>query len=72
MTTDHDDRGLFTLARVSAAVVALSIVLANVIGGDSDLPEVAWLLIVPTGMFGAGVVCLGSLGMALARRARSA
>ena len=67
MTTDRDDRTWLTVAGVSAAVVALSIVSANIIGGESGLPEVVWLLIVPIGMFGAGVVCVVSLGMALAR-----
>jgi hypothetical protein len=63
---DRDDRRLLAAACVSAAVLVLSIVVANVKG---ELSEVAWLFVVPIGMLGAFVVCAASLGTLFVRRA---
>jgi hypothetical protein len=69
MASDRYDKRLLTVAGVSAAIVVLSIVIGTIAG---EVPEALWLFLVPIGLFGAGLVCVVSLGMALARRARRA
>ena len=63
---NRGDRGLLAVACVSATVLVLSIVYANVKG---ELSELAWLFVVPIGMLGAAVLCVASLGTLFVRRA---
>ena len=67
--TEIGERGLLTVAAVSATVVFLSIATGMVLGGD--IPEALWLLLVPIGMFGGGVVAVIALALFLARRTPS-
>lgn len=67
--TEVGERGLLTVAAVSASVVVLSIATGTVLGGD--IPEALWFLLVPIGMLGGGVVAVIALVMFLARRAPS-
>jgi hypothetical protein len=62
---DKLDKRWTTVAAVSAAVVALSVVTGTIIG---ELPDVLWILLVPIGMLGGALMCMGSLGVLLARR----
>jgi len=60
---------LLVVAVTSAAIVVVSIVIGTILG---DLPEALWVLLVPIGMLGAGLVCVVSLGMFFAERGRAA
>ncbi|HUQ63818.1 MAG TPA: hypothetical protein VM121_08695 [Acidimicrobiales bacterium] len=62
---DNLDKRWATVAAVSAAVVALSIMVGVVLG---ELPGALWFLVVPGGMLGGIVVCAGSLAVLLTRR----
>lgn len=64
--TEVGERGPLTVAAVSATVVALSIATGMVLGGD--ISEALWVLLVPIGMFGGGVVTVIALVVFLARR----
>lgn len=65
---EADDRRLLAAAVISAAVVALS-VLIGVVGGE--LSSWLWVLLVPVGTFGAGLVFVGSFGALVVRRLRA-
>jgi len=60
---------LLVVAVTSAAIVVVSIVIGTILG---ELPEALWVLLVPIGMLGAGLVCVVSLGMFFAERGRAA
>lgn len=64
--TEVGERGWLTVATVSSTVVVLSIATGMVLGGD--IPEALWVLLVPIGMLGGGVVAVIALVMFLARR----
>jgi len=55
------------VAVASATVVVMSIVIGSILG---DIPEALWVLLVPIGLFGGGLVCVVSLGVHFVRRAR--
>jgi hypothetical protein len=57
------------VAVASATVVVMSIVIGTILG---DIPDALWVLLVPIGLLGGGLVCLISLGVFFARRARGA
>jgi hypothetical protein len=57
------------VAVASATVVVMSIVIGTILG---DIPDALWVFLVPIGLLGGGVVCLVSLGVFFARRARGA
>jgi len=60
---------LLVVAGASAAIVVVSIVIGTILG---EFPEALWVLLVPIGMLGAGLVCVVSLGMFFAQRGRAA
>ena len=60
---------LLVVAVTSAAIVVVSIVIGTILG---ELPEALWVLLVPIGMLGAGLVCVVSLGMFFTQRERAA
>ena len=60
---------LLVVAVTSAAIVVVSIVIGTILG---ELPEALWVLLVPIGMLGAGLVRVVSLGMFFAERGRAA
>jgi hypothetical protein len=64
---DVGERGWLTVAAISATVVVSSIATGVVLGGD--ISEALWLLLVPIGMFGGGVVAVFAFVMFLSRRA---
>jgi hypothetical protein len=57
------------VAVASAVVVVISIVIGTVL---DDIPDALWVLLVPVGLLGGGLVCLVSLGVFFTRRARRA
>jgi len=60
---------LLVVAGANAAIVVVSIVIGTILG---EFPEALWVLLVPIGMLGAGLVCVVSLGMFFAQRGRAA
>jgi hypothetical protein len=58
---------LLVVAGVSGTIVVASIVIGTILG---EFPEAVWVFLVPIGTFGAGLVCIVSLGMFFARGAR--
>lgn len=67
---DERERHLAVIAAMAVFAVIASI-LAGVIFGE--LPDAAWVLVVPVGMFGGGVTAIASTVMLVAsRRARRA
>lgn len=69
MATNRRSQRLLVVAGASAAIVIVSIVIGTILG---ELPEAVWVLLVPIGMLGAGLVCVVSLGMFFAQRRRAA
>lgn len=69
MATNRRSQRLLVVAGASAAIVIVSIVIGTILG---ELPEAVWVLLVPIGMLGAGLVCVVSLGMFFAHRRRAA
>ena len=68
MEPQNESRQRFlTLAAVSATVLVVSVIIANILG---ELPEALWLLLVPIGMWAAGIACATFLVKALAPRLR--
>lgn len=62
----NNERRLLVVAAVGAVVVCASITAGVVLGGD--IPEVLWVLLVPIGMFTAGIVAIGAFGTVVWRR----
>ena len=62
---DVRERRLTVIAATSVVVLIASILVAVVVG---ELPEAAWLFVVPVGMLGGGVTALVSTSLLVASR----
>jgi hypothetical protein len=66
---NRPSRTPLVVAIASATVVVISIVIGTVLG---DIPDALWVLLVPIGLLGGGLVCVASLVVFFTRRARGA